>query len=124
MATVITYKRELIITETLNEVKNGGYVLELRRDAASIYCPEWQQWIMPANFTVDRCYYFDEVGSPDADRILYAISLSQGGKGFLIDACNVYADNMSHELMSKLRLTRIIIGKEKKPRKLTPEMFW
>ncbi len=57
---------------------------------------------MPANVRVDEYYYFQETSNPDADRMLYAIFLSQGRKGFLIDACTVYMDNISPEMSQKL----------------------
>jgi hypothetical protein len=40
---------------------------------------------------------------PDTDRMLYAISLLHGAKGFLIDACNAYMDNISAEMLEKLK---------------------
>jgi hypothetical protein len=62
---------------------------------------------MPSNFTVDESYFFEEILNPDADRMLYAISLSQGGKGFLIDTCNIYMDNISREMAQRLdKITR------------------
>ena len=104
----ITADLDVLITEALNKLKRKGYKLKFTREASCIYCFEWQQWIMPANFTVDGCYYFEEMVNPDAERLLYAISLSQGGKGFLIDTCNVYMDNISPEMMQKLKLNKII----------------
>jgi hypothetical protein len=101
-----------VVIEILNELKRKGYKLEFRREAACIYCFEWQQWIMPANFTVDDYYYFEDILNPDAERMLYAISLSQGSKGFLIDACNAYMDNISPEMMQKLKLNKIRSHKE------------
>jgi hypothetical protein len=55
------------------------------------------------NFNVDEPYYFEEIETSDADRILYAISFSQGVKGFLIGTCNVYMDNISWGMMEKLK---------------------
>lgn len=60
---------------------------------------------MPENFTVDESYYFEEMINPDADRMLYAISLLHGGKGFLIDTSNVYMDNISREMAQRLNVT-------------------
>jgi|GEM_PF-2336663 len=94
------------ITEALNKMKRKGYTLEFRREASCIYCIEWQQWIMPANFMIDESYYFEEIANPDVERMLYAISLSQGGKGFLIDTCTVYMDNISPEMMQKLEFIK------------------
>lgn len=95
--------KNVTITHVLNELKKRQYKLEFRREAAYLCCDELQQQIMPENFSVDESYYFEETETPDADRMLYAISLSQGVKGFLIDACNVYTDNISPEMMEKLK---------------------
>ena len=125
----ITADRDVLITETLIELKRKGYKLKFRREAACIYCFEWQQWIMPANFTVDESYFFEEIENADAGRKLYAISLLQGGKGFLIDASNVYMDNISPEMAQRLnKITRhtddfINVRTMKKPVELINHTF-
>jgi hypothetical protein len=91
-----------LVIEALTELHKKGYTLEFRRESTCIYCCEWQQWIMPASFKVDESYRFEEIQAPDTDRMLYAISLSQGGRGFLIDTCTVYMDNISPEMSQKL----------------------
>jgi hypothetical protein len=91
------------ITETLNELKRKEYKLRFRREATCLYCNELLQWVVSENFNVDEPYYFEEIETPDADRMLYAISLSQGVKGFLIDTCNVYMENTSPEMMEKIK---------------------
>jgi hypothetical protein len=92
----------LTIKHVLNELGIRQYKLEFRREAAWLYCDELHLQIMPENFSVDASYYFEEIETPDADRMLYAISLSNEVKGFLIDTCNVYMDNISPEMMEKL----------------------
>lgn len=96
-------KQPTSISQTLAGLRNQGYQLSFRREATCIYCFELQEWIMPEDFTVDESYYFEDIINPDADRILYAISLSKERRGFLIDACNVYSDNISYELEQKLQ---------------------
>lgn len=96
-------KQVTTLIQTLAGLKNQGYQLSFRREAACIYCFELQEWIMPDDFNVDESYYFEDVRNPDADRILYAISLSDGSRGFLIDTCNVYSDNISDEMERKLQ---------------------
>ncbi len=90
------------LTVALNSLKGKGYQLKFSREAECLYCFDWSQWITPANFKVDEFYFFVESANPDIDRILYAITLSQGGKGYLIDTSNVYADNISTEMVQKL----------------------
>lgn len=80
----------------------------LRRGATFLYFFEGQRRIIPEHFNVDESYYFEETETPDVDRMLYAISLSDGRKGFLIDTCTIYMDNISLEIMQKLQLNTII----------------
>ena len=115
----ISVNQNMLIAQKLNELNAMGYELKFRREAACIYCFEWQQWIMPANFRVDLLYYFEKTSNPDEDRMLYAISLSQGGKGFLIDSCNAYMDNISEEMIRKLKLNEFTKEKES----VNPTMF-
>ena len=58
---------------------------------------------MPEDFVVDEYYYFEDILNPDAERMVCAISLTGGLKGFLIDTCNIYTDNISPELLRKLK---------------------
>ena len=102
-----TANKEWVITEVLDKLRRKEYKLNFRREATCLYCFQSQEWIRPEGFTVDKYYYFEDILNPDAERMLYAISLSQGGKGFLIDACNVYMDNISPDMMQKLKLNKI-----------------
>ena len=92
------------INTTLAALKRKEYRLKFIREATRLFCFDLDQWIAPGDFTVDESYYFQEISNPDADRMLYAISLSQEVKGVLIDTCGVYTDNISPEMMQKLKL--------------------
>ena len=98
----------MILQETLAEIKSRGYQLRFRREATCLYCIELNRWITPDNFFVDEHYYFEDVSNMDRDRVLYAISLLQGLKGFLVDTCFVYEDNISAEMSQKLRLEYVL----------------
>src|SRR5688572_22849624 len=103
-------KSSTSLNETLSGIKDQGYNLGFRREAACIYCFDLQERIMPDDFTVDESYYFEDIVNPDSDRMLYAISLSKGGRGFLIDSCNVYSDNISYEMEQKLQLEYLLLS--------------
>jgi hypothetical protein len=98
-----TANKEWVITDVLNKLRRKEYKLNFRRETTCLYCFQLQEWIKPEDFVVDRYYFFEDILNPDAERVLYAISLAQGGKGFLIDTCNVYADNISPDMMEKLK---------------------
>lgn len=103
MAIDNTVNKEWVIIEVLNKLKRKEYKLNFRREATCLYCFQLQERIKPEDFTVDGYYFFEDILNPDAERVLYAISVSQGGKGFLIDTCNVYADNINPDMMEKLK---------------------
>lgn len=84
------------------DLKGRGYKQTFRREPTCLYCIEIYQWIIPKLFSVDESYYFEEISSPDGDRMLYAITASSGIKGTLVDTCGVYTDNVSTEMRQKL----------------------
>jgi hypothetical protein len=126
---IVTINRDWVITDVLNKLKRKGYTLKFRREATCLYCVQTHEWILPDDFMVDTYYYFEDILNPDEERMLYAISTAEGGKGFLIDTCNVYADNISPEMMSKLKLNKargrkedlINVNKIRKPVKMINE---
>ena len=92
------------IGEIVARLKKRGYQLKFRREATCVYCIELGRRIAPDSFIVDEYYNFEDISNTDRDRTLYAISSIQGLKGFLIDTCFVYEDNISAEMMQKLKL--------------------
>lgn len=91
------------IHDIISELKKEDYKTQLRRESTCLYCFESDELIMPEDFSIDQSFSFQESGSPDADRMLYAIAFSKGRKGYFIEACNVYSDNISYEMMEKLK---------------------
>ena len=98
------------IGEVVTDLKKRGYQLKFRREATCVYCIELSHWIMPDSFIVDEHYYFQDTSTADRDRTLYAISSIQGLKGFLVDTCFVYEDNISPEMAQKLNLEYALPG--------------
>lgn len=92
------------VADALTDLKNRGYKKEFRRNSTDLYCIELKEWIAPEQFNVDEYYHFEEISSPDIDRVIYAISVNAGIKGVLVDAYGVYADNISSEMVQKLSL--------------------
>jgi hypothetical protein len=95
---------QLLNQAKVDNLKQRGYVLECRREATCLYCFEWRQYILPQHFTVDEIHYYEHAENPDNDRVLYAVSFSSGERGFVVDTCNVYMDNISLEMIEKFRI--------------------
>ena len=92
------------IDDILADLKSKGYTRQFRRATTCLYCPELNLWITQDQFFIDAVFHFEEMSTPDIDRMLYAISLPQGIMGLLVDTCGVYMDNISAEMMKKLKL--------------------
>ncbi len=95
-------ERNEAIRSVILRLEYRDYKLKFMRESNCIYNQELGMRVEPHEFTVDESYFFEELMSPDADRILYAISLVQGYKGFLVDSCHVYTDNIDRIMMQKL----------------------
>lgn len=92
----------MILSQTLSLLKQRGYLLNFRREATCLYCFELDRWIAPDSFIVDDHFYIEDA-NPDGDRTIYAITTAQGHKGFMVDTCFVYEDNISPEMFRKLQ---------------------
>lgn len=93
----------MILRQMLARLKEQGYQQEFRREATCLYCVDKNRWVLPDSFLVDEYYHIADNANPDGERTLYAISTIDGIKGFLVDTCFVYEDNISMEMMQKLR---------------------
>jgi len=103
-----------LFTGALADLIGKGYNHKFRREPTGLRCIELYRWITTDQFDVDTSYYFQETSKPDIDRMLYAITTRDGVKGILVDACDVYADNMSLEMVEKLdmkKTSRSMTGK-------------
>jgi hypothetical protein len=94
---------QLSISEIVADLKSRHYSLSFRREATCLHCMALNWRITPDHFTVDEYYHFEDPLRPDGDRMIYAISSTQGHRGFLVDSCFVYEDNISVEMMQKLQ---------------------
>lgn len=90
------------MSEVVADIKSRGYELKFRREATGLHCVELGHLLTPENFSVDEYYHFEDASNTDRERTLYAVSSTQGLKGFLVDACFVYEDNISREMAKKL----------------------
>ena len=92
----------MTLYKTLAGLKEKGYWLMYRREATCLYCIELNWWLTPDRFNVDEQHHVENV-NPDSERTVYAISTIDGLKGFLVDTCFVYEDNISREMQHKLQ---------------------
>ena len=95
------------LSETINGLNKQGYVLDfnIRRDR--LICHQTQPILSPSDFEIDKIYRFEGESNPDDESILYAISSPKYGvKGILVDGYGISSDDVSEELIAKLKIAR------------------
>ena len=94
------------VTDTLNGLKEQGYVLDFNLKLDCIECNAQNLQLYPEDFVIDKFYRFEGASNPDDSAIVYAISSKDGLKGTLLDAYGVYADSLTSEMVEKLTIKR------------------
>ena len=94
------------VTDTLNALRDEGYVLDFNLKPDCIECSSPSIKLDPNEFVIDKFYRFEGASNPDDSSIIYAISSKDGLKGTLIDAYGVYADSLNTDMVNKLKITR------------------
>ncbi len=91
-------------TEAMESLKKKGYTEDFNLHHEWIECPSLDIRLMPEEFHIDEVHRFEGMTSPDDSEVLYAIRSTKGLKGLLLDAYGVYADSVSADMISKLRI--------------------
>lgn len=94
------------VSETLNALKNEGYVLDFNLKPDCVECGSPNIKLYPDDFVIDKFYRFEGASNPDDSAIVYAISSKDGLKGTMVDAYGVYADSLTTEMVNKLKIRR------------------
>lgn len=94
------------ITDTLNALKEEGYVLDFNLKPDCVECMSPDIKLYPVDFVIDKFYRFEGASNPDDNAIVYAISSKDGLKGTMVDAYGVYADSLTTEMINKLKIVR------------------
>jgi hypothetical protein len=89
--------------DAFDDLRSQGYNEIFNREQSCIFCANLYLWLGPEHFTVNESYHFEHPFTPDAGRMIYAISSIDGIKGIVIDSYGVYSDNMSREMADKFR---------------------
>lgn len=92
------------LSEAINTLKKQGYTRDFNLIDHGIECRESRKAYLAKTLNVDTVYRFEGMNDPDDSSVLYAISTEDGDKGLLVDAYGVYADNISQEMIDKLKI--------------------
>lgn len=93
------------LTDAVADLEKRGYEYDFQLSADYIECKAIDLMLMPEEFEIDEFYRFEGMTDPDDSAVIYAISSRVGNlKGVIIDAYGAYAENLSPELLDKLKI--------------------
>ncbi len=93
---------EPTLVETLEKLRKEGYTEDFNIRFDSLICRD--VCLLPHQFEIDKTFRFEGNTNPSDEAILYAISSIDGKiKGVLVNSYGVYADEMTKEMVDKLR---------------------
>lgn len=93
------------LTAAVADLENRGYEYDFNLAQDCLECKALDLQLMPEEFEIDEFYRFEGMTDPADSAVIYAISSPVGNlKGVLIDAYGVYAENISPELLDKLKM--------------------
>lgn len=95
------------LSETINELRNEGYVEDFNLQQNCLECRSGQFKVLSNEFMVDKYYRFEGASDPSDQAILYAISSDRYHlKGVLVNAYGIYSDPMTDEMLEKLSIRK------------------
>ena len=92
------------LTEALDDLKRRGYTLDFDLEPTRLVCGEANLQLQPDEFEIVEVYRFEGATSPDDSDVVYAIEGKHGQKGVLTDAYGAYANQISTDMLAKLRI--------------------
>ncbi|HEY0177730.1 MAG TPA: phosphoribosylpyrophosphate synthetase [Pedobacter sp.] len=93
------------LTAAVADLEKRGYEYDFTLSQDGLECKSLDLFLMPEEFEIEEFYRFEGMNDPDDSAVIYAISSPVGNlKGVLIDAYGAYAENISPELLDKLKI--------------------
>ncbi len=91
------------LSQTLNGLKQAGYLLDFNSKDDCIVCHHTNTVLSPDDFEIDKVYRFEGESNPADESIVYAISSSTFNvKGTLVNGYGISSDEVSAAMVEKL----------------------
>ncbi|SDG98096.1 phosphoribosylpyrophosphate synthetase [Psychroflexus sediminis] len=97
-------KKKDTLSETMNALRNEGYVDDLNVLDDQIENKTKKKKYPIDDFEVDHYFRFEGVSNPADNSILYAITTSDGHKGMLVDGYGKSGGQISDKMLNKLQI--------------------
>jgi hypothetical protein len=92
------------VTEALGDLKRRGYTIDFNLAFDRIVCHETPVSLSPDEFEIVEVHRYEGNSDPGDEEVVYAIESKHGHKGILVDAFGLYADEVSSEMLEKLKI--------------------
>ena len=93
------------LSEALSDLEKRGYTHNFNIKCDCIVCKSIDLKLNPDDFEITEYYRFEGESDPDDSEIVYAITSKDGVKGTLVNGYGIYSDDISDELLSKLKIS-------------------
>jgi hypothetical protein len=94
------------LLEALNDLARRGYTHNFNIQCDALECKELSLLLKPEDFEIVEFYRFEGNSNPGDEEVVYAIESKNGIKGVMVNAYGVYSDNVSDEILQKLKVDR------------------
>ena len=91
------------VTEAVTDLKRRGYTIDFNVEFDRIVCHETPISLLPHEFEIVEVHRYEGNSDPGDEEVVYAIESKHGQKGILVDAFGLYADDVSSEMLEKLK---------------------
>jgi len=92
------------LVDALDGLRERGYTEDFQIKPDGMEWTEQQTLLSPADFEITEVYRFEGISDPGDNSIVYAVEGKKGLRGVVIDAYGMYSDNLSADMLEKLRM--------------------
>jgi hypothetical protein len=94
------------VTEALAGLAQRGYTNNFNVQCDSLECKDLNLMLSPEDFEIVEFYRFEGDSNPGDEETVYAIQSKDGVKGVLVNAFGIYSDELTDEILQKLKIER------------------
>ena len=94
------------LSEALSDLGKRGFVHDFNIECDSIECKSLSLKLRPNAFEITEFYRFEGDSNPGDEEVVYAVTSNDGIKGTLVNAYGAYSDEVTDELLEKLKIDR------------------
>ncbi len=92
------------LSQAVDGLRKRGFITDFNLESDHLSCPDAAVSLSPAEFEITEVYRFEGNSDPADESIVYAIESKHGQKGILVNGFGISADEISEDMIEKLRM--------------------